>query len=231
MVIGSILVALCLSCTKEARMHNHADWTKDPKDYYEYGCYLISNRPQTKFIEGFAYVKKAAEGGHPEAMWRLGSLYAASYRPDEIEKSVYWYSRAANAGDQVSMNALENANRFGLLGLPVDVAKADEWHRRFEAQGVLDKIKQWEPTRQQAMKGNLLAMVSLGRWYQDLGEAHWKTAVEWYGKAAEAGDAESAMKLVQAYREPALGLPKDLAKSDYWFSVWQRNIKLKPPAN
>lgn len=227
-ILSIVLATIGMSCTKEARMHNRADWTKDPKDYYDYGCYLIANRPRTKYREGIDYIEKAAQMGYPEAMYGFGALYAIGSDPQSLPKSIYWYTRAAEADSRKAMDELENANRFGLLGLPVNVAKADEWHRRYEAQSMVEEIQRFEPIQQQAVKGSVLAMTTLARRYEGLGEAHWKTAVTWYEKAAEAGDVDSAMKLVQAYRESSMGLVKDEVKSDYWFRVWQRNMQREP---
>jgi len=121
------------SCSEEGRKRFHAERTKDPKDLYEYGCYLIAKRPRnfySDFDEGRLYIERAANMGYPEAMWEMGSLNAMGMTKEGMQRSVSWYNRAAEHGEKKSMLVLENACRYGQLGLPVDVVKADAWSRR-----------------------------------------------------------------------------------------------------
>ena len=119
---------------------------------------------------------------------------------------------------------------------PLNPAALEERKRQIQrsapqGQELVEALKQLEPVKQQALKGDVFAMADLALRYARLGEPHFKTATEWYERAAKAGDSESAMKLVEAYRDGALGLPKDPAKSDAWFKIWQHNESMQPLFN
>ncbi len=229
--VGSSLLAAMLmllsmaSCSEHARKRMHADWTKDPKNLYEYGDYLIRNRPRNWYKdgeEGKQYIEMAAQMGYPEAMRSLGSLHAPGCRPEDQHKTLYWYNRGAEAGDRNSILELEKAYRYGKFGLQVDKKKADYWHQRLETQGIKDADQRLAPWVAKAEQGDLKSMEFVARSLEDRGEDHWKPAVEWYVRAGNAGSTEASMRLVQAYREGQLGLPKDETKSDEWFRKWQQ---------
>jgi uncharacterized protein len=227
---SALLILSMTSCSKEARMRIHADWTKDPKEMNDYGDFLIRNRPHNfykDYDEGRKYIEKAAEKGHLEAMRNLGSLYAPGYLPGDQQKSIYWYNRAAEAGDRNAMSELGKAYRYGLLGLPIDLAKADHWSKRFEEQGIKDEDQRWAPLKSKAEKGDVKAMEGLAHAYEVRGEPYWKAAVLWYTQAGDAGSREACMRMVQAHREGQLGLPRDETKCDQWFRKWQA-LSAKP---
>ena len=66
-LLAPMLMLLSMtSCSEHARKRMHADWTKDPKDLYEYGCYLIAKRPRNFYKdgeEGLQYIEMAAIWG------------------------------------------------------------------------------------------------------------------------------------------------------------------------
>jgi len=70
-------------------------------------------------------------------------------------------------------------------------------------------------------------MLYMGRAQESRGEAYWKDAVEWYARAGDAGNAEACMRLVEAYKEGKIGLPRDEAKCDQWFRKWQQAMRAK----
>ena len=225
-LLAPMLMLLSMtSCSEHARKRMHADWTKDPKDLYEYGCYLIAKRPSNFYAdydEGRKYIERAANMGYPVAMEGLGALHAMGYHPEDMQQAIYWFTRAAELGNKSAMLKLENAFRYGRLGLQVDTVKADYWHRRFVEQGIKDEDQRLAPWVAKAEQGDLKSMEFVARSLEDRGEDHWKPAVEWYVRAGNAGSTEASMRLVQAYREGQLGLPKDETKSDEWFRKWQQ---------
>jgi TPR repeat protein len=215
-----------VSCTKEARMRIGVNWTKDPKGQYEYGCYLIANRPRDfhrDFEEGRKYIEMAANAGSPVAMNHLAALYALGRDPNQLPTAVSWYVRAAEAGYRPAMLELESAYRYGDLGLAVDKAKADSWHARLVAQGMKEEDERWAPLKKRAEAGEVKAMEELAQVYEARGEFFWPLAVDWNTRAAKAGSLVGSMRLVQAYREEQLGLPRDEVKADQWFRIWQAN--------
>lgn len=227
LLAGFLVIFSLTSCSKEARMRIHADWTKEPKDLYEYGCYLIAERPRNFYedgAEGLKRIEQAANMGYPEAMEGLAAVHAMGLDPKHLSLAIHWYKRAAEAGNRKAMLELENAYRFGLLGLPVDVARADGWHRRFEEQGIKEEGEHLAPLMRRAEKGDVKAMEGLALAYESRGESYWGAAVSWYGRAAEGGSPEACMRLVHAHKEGQLGLPHDEVKADLWFRRWQQSM-------
>lgn len=225
-----LMLLLMTSCSEHGRKRIHADWTKDPKDLYEYGCYLIAKRPRNFYKdgeEGLQYIERAANMGYRDAMWEMGSLNAMGMTKEGMPRSIYWYNLAAENGERKSMLVLENAYRFGQLGLPVDGAKAEYWSNRSEEQGRKDADQQLAPWVAKAEQGDLKSMEFVARSHENRGKDYWKPAVEWYARAGNAGSTEASMRLVQAYKEGQLGLPKDETKSDEWFRKWQQTMREK----
>lgn len=230
--VSMLMLLLMTSCSEHGRKRIHADWTKDPKDLYEYGCYLIAKRPRnfyTDYDEGRKYIERAANMGYREAMRKMGGIHAMGTDVKNLSLAVNWYSRAAEAGERNAMIELENAYRYGQLGLQVDAAKADYWHRRFVEQGIKDEDQQLAPWVAKAEQGDRKSMEFVARSYENRGEDYWKPAVEWYARAGNAGSTEASMRLVQAYREGQLGLSKDETKSNEWFRTWQQAMREKSP--
>ncbi len=230
-LLAPMLMLLSMtSCSEHARKRMHADWTKDPKDLYEYGCYLIAKRPRNFYKdgeEGLQYIEMAANMGYREAMRKMGGIHAMGADVKNLTIAVNWYIRAAEVGERNAMIELENAYRYGQLGLQVDTVKADYWHRRFVEQGIKDEDQRLAPWVAKAEQGDLKSMEFVARSLEDRGEDHWKPAVEWYVRAGNSGSTEASMRLVQAYREGQLGLPKDETKSDEWFRKWQQATREK----
>lgn len=232
-IFTSALVFLSMtSCSKEARMRIHADWTKDPKEIFDYGCYLIAERPRNFYKdgeEGLKCIEKAANLGYRDAMRKMGGINAMGNDPKSLAIAVYWYSRAAEAGDRNAMSELEDACRYGQLGLMVDITKANSWRMRSEEQGIKDEENRLAPLKGKAENGDIKAMEELASAYEDMGEPYWKNAVNWYIRAGDAGSKKASMRMVQAYREGQLGLPRDERKSDQWFHLWQQIMSGKTP--
>ncbi len=217
-----MLMMTMLGCTKYARMRNAAE-VGDPQKMYEFGRYLWSVRPinfYTDADESLIWLTKAAEKGHVGAMEELGSRYELGFM--DVKKSVYWYTKAAEAGNRSSMNRLGQAYLFGELGLVKDETKANDWYAKFKKAG---EEEDWDRVRRSAQMGNTLAMESLGEKAEKTHTADGdRQAVEWHTKAAQAGNKDAMMRLVNAYQHGELGLTKDQGKSDYWFRKWQESM-------
>ncbi len=222
-----MMMMTMLGCTKYARIRNAAE-SGDPQKMYEFGSYLISERPINFYSdahEGKIWLTKAAEKGHVGAMEELGSIYELDVTPAGQEKTWYWYTKAAKAGSRPSMNRLGQAYQFGELGLAKDEAKANYWYAKFKSAG---EEEDWDRVRRSAQMGNAIAMVSLGEKSETAQTPDGnKQAVEWYTKAAQAGSKDAMMRLVNAYQHGELGLAKDQGKSDFWFHKWQEAMGAK----
>ena len=71
---------------------------------------------------------KAAEGGHAQAQWKLGSVFhyqrEAGYVVDK-EKALFWYKKAAEGGHSHAQWELGRAYKDGMPELEMDIEKAE----------------------------------------------------------------------------------------------------------
>jgi TPR repeat protein len=158
-----------------------------------------------KTAEARPLLRKAAEGGHREAMFFLGRSYDATapevsgVATDNVE-AVSWYRKAAELGEAWAMNNLGYMYQHGDGGLKPDAATAVSWYRKA------------------AELGNTLAMTNLGVMYER-GEgvkADAAMAVSWYRKAAELGEASGMTNLGFMY-EIGKGVKPDAATAVSWY--------------
>lgn len=229
---SSLLAAtLICGCSRESRLHLKAD-TGDPQAMYEYGVYLIGVRPNNHYTDaekGVQWVERAALKGHPEAMRKLGGIFALGVMPEQLQKAIFWYTRAAESGNRSAMLELANAHRFGELGLTRDEVKAAYWDKKLRDATNTTILA---PRLKLAASGKADTLALVARTYEkELLEPHFEEAVDWYTKAAVAGDRDSMMRLCNAYQRGELGLAKDQAKSDHWFRKWQEATRATPRGN
>lgn len=148
------------------------------------------------------YFKKAAEQGHAQAQFWLGTHYANGYGvPKDLAMSAFWNLRAAEGG---SANAQEGEGwkHFSGQGVAVDDKLAFFWFSKA------------------AQQGNVGAQRGLGKIFQ-LGRGvpqNWHSAAVWFRKAAEQGDATSQGILSVLYFE-GKGLPVDLVQAYMWSNL------------
>ena len=71
------------------------------------------------------WFRKAAEGGHIEAMFQLGNLYRKPFQ-ENWEQAFCWYHRAAEQGNVKAQYIMFLAYSEG-LGVPADRAEAAKW--------------------------------------------------------------------------------------------------------
>lgn len=194
------------------------------------------------------WVKRAAEVGDPDALYYL---FLENYytNPDEARE---WLFKGVHAGSWVCAYELADGYWRSRYGFSRDSAKGLEFYNRGKAleaeaqvkpsnrQALLDALHKrvfeememgLAPMKKRAEVGDFKVMEALARGYEQRGEEHWKGAVEWYMKASDAGSAEASMRLVRAYKEGQLGLPRDEEQSDQWFRKWQQTMNAKPARN
>lgn len=213
-----LTLAVSLGCTQEAQMRIRAE-RGDPKAMYEYGDYLIRNRPRNFYIdgeEGRAWIEKAADRGETKAMWSMGSINRPDDTKEGMKKTVYWFRKGAEAGDPNSMLELANAYRFGKLGFDKDETKAKFWYDQISK---AEAEKNWGPLRRLALAGNVADMENLGEKYEKASTFDGsKQAFEWYTKAAQAGNQAAMMRLANVYEFGELKLTKDQGKAVEWYT-------------
>lgn len=79
---------------------------------YPAGQYYHARDYETDLAKQFVLYERAATGGDPLAQWALGSIYENASLYLDLDKAAYWYTKAAQNG-----NEMGNQARFR-LGLP-----------------------------------------------------------------------------------------------------------------
>ena len=180
------------------------------------------------FINGF-YKKaekknndeKYCEQGDADAQFNLGLCYYIGEGVDkDLEKAVYWYSKAAEQGRASAQFNLGICYENG-EGVDKDLEKAVYWYTKAAEQGDADaqgnlglcyengegvtkdheKAMYW--CSKAALKGNATAQSNLGKYYYD-GEGvtkDSKKAVDRYTKSAQQGNAAARINPGEYYYE------------------------------
>ncbi len=156
--------------------------------------------------EAVRQYRQAAARGQPEAMAKLGSLYAQGRGvAKEPGEAIKWYRKAADLRDPFGMVLLGEAYRTG-NGVSRDEAEARQWYERA-----------FRETRDSGddrplMMGNLGWMYENGVGVPKDGAE----AVKWYQRAAQARDPFGMFSLGRMY-EAGLGVPRDAAEAAKWY--------------
>ncbi len=94
---------------------------------------IDSARGKEGTTEGITWLTQAAEGGHSEAMLKLGKLYRNGVGvPQNYELAEKWVRAAAEAGNSEAMVELGRFYRAG-VGIKADAVKAYIWFNRAAA--------------------------------------------------------------------------------------------------
>ena len=146
--------------------------------------------------------KALAEAGDAGAQASLGYLYYAGEGvPQDYERAVFWYGKAAVQGNRDAQYNLAVAYAFG-EGVAQDLAEAALWYRRA------------------AQQGHTLAQYSLGLSYAS-GEGVAQDAAEaarWFRAAGGQGYAPAQRQLAHLYNSGA-GVPRDYAEAARWYQA------------
>lgn len=153
------------------------------------------------FAESFEKVLEKANNGDVKAQYQVGYLYSNGNQGvsfDE-EKGVFWFKKAAEAGDSESQLSLAMSYLWG-SGIRQNTRKGIEWLTK------------------SANQNNAMAQYNLSEEYsdgknikQDQNLAHY-----WHLKAAKNGDVSAQFKLGTLYLDGNLGLPQDINKAKAW---------------
>ena len=167
------------------------------------GGFLRTASGESRPLTGLSFgniATRAAAGDKP-AMVEIGMRYDYGQKgaPHDLEKAIFWYRKAAAAGNPAAMLLLSQRYEIG-RGVPLDDRKAVRWLVRAARAGY--------PPAEDAL-GDRYA-VGQGVPKDD------RMAVRWYMRAGSHGYGESQDLLGQRY-ETGQGVPKDLEKAAYWY--------------
>ncbi|RIA87327.1 hypothetical protein C1645_878103 [Glomus cerebriforme] len=163
----------------------------------------------------------AVEKENSIALNTLGNLYENGEDVD-LEKAIYWYSKAAEIGNDEAQYNLGRCYRFG-IGVEKNEAKAFEYYKLSADQEYLNaqfqlgycydygigtginKVKALELYRIAAEKGHIDAQKGLGILCKNKGiekfiETYLEKVIYWYNNAAENGDNAAQYNLGWCHR-------------------------------
>lgn len=193
-------------------------------------------------------LKSAADKNYVPAYRPLARMYDKGYKkvPEDLEKAFEWDLKAAEAGDVLAYGNVGYAYREG-EGTMKDFDKAKEWYEKGIAKNIpgsmrglaymyLSDFKGFENDNEKAFElynkayetdvktgnteGQANSAISIGYCY-NLGYGVPKNmdkAIEWYTKAAEAGEETSMDNLGTIYYYGNNGVPNNYDKAFYWYS-------------
>ncbi len=217
----------------------NAQWAK-PLDSTARHSQLLALRDAAKTNKAsMDTLERDAIGGEALAQFFYATLFDPDFKlstivqPD-ISKAVDWYGKAANQGDETSLNNLALAYSRGAF-IRVDYTRACYYARKLKpdsfAAGLLvkgdcyarglggtqvDMAQAAAAYETSANKGNVRAGATLGYFYENGlgGKARSNdTALKYYRGAADKGDALGLHNLGSAYNSGLLGLQRDGAES------------------
>ena len=101
--------------------------------FYLANFYMSGYGTKKNSEEAMRWATRAAEKGHPEAMYNLSTYYRCAGGDDNVEQAVHWMRRSAMAG--LAQAQLCVAKRHVKDGPEEDFVKAATWLRRAADQG------------------------------------------------------------------------------------------------
>ncbi|MBR5624709.1 SEL1-like repeat protein [bacterium] len=147
---------------------------------YENGECGESNNTQA-----FLFYKEAAESGNEAAWYNVGLCYLNGKGTERnLTQGVYWIAKAANAG-YASAQVRYAQCYYNGLGVPMNYNSAFYWYEKAAREGE-----------------DITAMGSVGAMYENgwgVPRADYQKAAEWYAKAVQKGDPNSAYLLGNLY--------------------------------
>lgn len=184
---------------------------KHPFAMYDLACHILKKQQQNASAAIPLFVA-AAEQGLVGAMNYLGYCHqkGMGVEPD-LEMGIYWYTMAIEQGDAVSMHELANLYRQDLRDMPTAIewlqkAVAIDYH---PATHELAKIHLQEDEYRDvsaaialltraANGGYVRSTLQLGRHFYECND--YETAVMWFEKAVEDGDANATGWVKRCYK-------------------------------
>lgn len=195
------------------------------------------------YESAFAIFLSLAEAGHIQAQVSIGGMYfSGEGTSPSLDKSLYWYGLAAEAGHPVAQNNLAHLAFFRDPAEAIPLLFTSAKKGSPCAQSALGDVYSGEFNLPEDLKSQYDDRATALDWYHQagdngycngyrrLGEMYLEgeederdvaKAILYYTKAAEAGDETSQEFLERAYREGLPGLEPDEEKANYWANCCQ----------
>ena len=188
------------------------------------------------------WLKKEAEGGNPNAMFRLAFVYEKGLRVKaDYSRAVHWWRKAAEAGDKRAktlIGLLQDRPPWGSLKVTRDIGKLSGYEKAGwkEARALVEYLEDKglvAPADENTTEEFFITLVDNLRIDSDTGDSEASKilgfmyycafgvqkdntkAYEFFLKAAEAGDS-SAMLMVYRFHAGGIGVTKDVLEERRW---------------
>lgn len=175
-------------------------------------CFRLDNSDSA----AYAYVKKAADAGNPDAQYLLSLFYSKGYCGVEQSdsKSFDWCKAAAENHEPNAQCTLGSLYREGIGGAPKSLRTAVEWYQKAIAQGIVEaKVglaycyeelykyqEAFDLMKEAADEDIPEAQYCMGQIYETgmlNVRKNKQKAIEWYKKAADNGNDDAFAKLLE----------------------------------
>ncbi len=155
-----------------------------------------------------AAIRKGAEQGVAEAMYRLGRLYADGVSLSKDNALAFnWYRKAAGAGNSKAMASVASAHSNG-RGTPKDPGQGEIWYQKAADAGSSDAMSHLYSCYKEGRCGLPKNQEMADRWI--------RKAIDLQTKAAQAGDEEAMFDVGVNYLK-GRGVAQDNARAAQWF--------------
>ena len=179
-------------------------------------CYFGGTGVEQDYDQAVKWYRKAEEAGDAEAMYRLGECYFSGRGvKQDYEQAVEWYQKAADAGSIAAMLRLGERYRVG-RGVEQDYTQAIEWYERALDEGSADSDTAFNTDYVSTKLVECYYLLGENYFTGDGVEQDYAQALEWYQKAADAGNAEAMNRLGDCYFH-GRGVEADYAQAMEWY--------------
>ena len=195
---------------------------------------------KSDYKEAEKWFIKAAEQDAGDAQFRLGNFYHNYKNPRDLEKAVYWLTRAAEGGNRLAMFDLSQMLKEG-QGTPKNPAQALSWMKKAAALDMLPAqmmLSEMYATGDGVQKDVVQSLTwtlkvaegpsAIPRWLDKAGDiffSGWETipknyprALKLYERAAAKHDPHAQARLGQMYMK-GLGTKADPVKAHEYLSM------------
>ena len=179
-------------------------------------CYLSGTGVEQDYAQAVEWYRQAADAGDAAAMYRLGESYFTGQGVEQnYAQAIEWYRKAADAGNAAAMLRLGERYRVG-LGVEQDYAQAIEWYEKALDAGSEDSNTAFHTGYTSTKLIECYYLLGESYFTGEGVEQDYEQAVEWYQKAAEAGDAAAMSRLGDCYFQ-GQGVEADYAQAVEWY--------------
>lgn len=205
LLCAALLLAGCGAGTSggDAALRPSAPVASDPKAANHAFLKAMQLSRDGKIADAAPWYRKAAENGHVEAQFVLGTMYRTGRGVKKnTREAAEWYQRAANAGNAWA--------QFSLGNMRID---GEGVERNFS-----DGVRLY---RLAAGQGHREAQYNLGALYYngDGVRRDYAEAEKWFVQAASRGDSSAQYALGRMYSTPHEGIPLDRVRAHAWYTL------------